>query len=72
MANELKPCPFCGGKGVLQNYVKFNPYANTSRPCCKIICTQCFCTMGEFESEDTTLAYLEHAATMWNERADNG
>lgn len=56
---ELKPCPFCGGKAVMQSF-------STQREKCiryRVICDKCGVENGweHFKSEE--------AAEAWNRRA---
>ena len=60
MANELKPCPFCGGKAWSCTTYKF--HAEKTRYVVK--CTKCNAIM-EYRSRKA----VEEA---WNRRADNG
>ena len=57
MPNELKPCPFCGGKATLwQDMGADRPF--------NILCG-CGGRVGWFETEKETI-------DAWNRRADNG
>lgn len=57
MPNELKPCPFCGGKVEL----KMNCYCQ-----CRVVCTRCECScwVGDSRNEKSVVK-------AWNRRADN-
>lgn len=55
---ELKPCPFCGGKNVkLYTYTGVMNYYY-------IECDDCYCGTGHEESKEIAVA-------AWNRRADN-
>lgn len=57
--NDLKPCPFCGGEGRVQEHI-FHGYANTYGVVCLDCCAetrQFYCTMDE-------------AVKAWNRRAE--
>lgn len=72
MANELKPCPFCGGEAELVNYVKIEAQMRLDRPACYAICKNCGVKTKDVVSEDTTFAYKDCATELWNRRADDG
>lgn len=59
---ELKPCPFCGGKG---KFVDVNGFW------CVVICDKCNATSNsiQYSSEYTA---KEKAIEAWNRRIDNG
>lgn len=62
MANNLKPCPFCGGKAKIRGEKYWRPRVSRN-----VICTKCFSNSGWFDTE-------EEAAEAWNRRigdADN-
>lgn len=54
--DELRPCPFCGGKPVA---IETHPGAGF------IECTQCGCAMDEYEAGDP-----ETLTKHWNRRAE--
>lgn len=58
---QLKPCPFCGGKAVLRHFYP----AFGARMRSKVICKKCRCNSGEWGRTDK-------AVEAWNRRADNG
>ena len=51
--NELKPCPFCGGKAKLQG--------DESKYGCFVVCTNCYAEMDYSETE-------VKAIEAWNKR----
>lgn len=62
---ELKPCPFCGGKAMVESFaVRKGFEAN-------IVCTDCLVNMPTitYDTEEEAIAAVEKA---WNRRADNG
>lgn len=54
---ELKPCPFCGGKAEIIGGM-------LDRSLAQIRCTKCSCC--------TSYCHLHMAIDKWNRRADNG
>lgn len=67
MSEELKPCPFCGGKAVIE-VVEPHKHIICKMPVYKggafIECTECGCAIsGETEIEVTE---------KWNRRANDG
>ena len=50
--DELKPCPFCGGKAKIERYT-IKPYA---------ACTECGCSMPDRHQT------VEQAIEAWNRR----
>lgn len=61
MANELKPCPFCGGNRPLLNESLTNFYEEVYY----VICEDCQC-------RGKSCRCKEKAIEAWNRRADNG
>lgn len=59
---ELKPCPFCGGLGILNN--------ETKRIVSFVKCIQCGAESGMVKVSAEYCAD-EKAAEAWNRRADN-
>nr|DAQ39758.1 MAG TPA: restriction alleviation protein [Caudoviricetes sp.] len=57
--NDLKPCPFCGGKAILETVD-----GNSSEEC-YIYCPEC-----DFESG--VYSQPKFIVEKWNRRADNG
>lgn len=60
---ELKPCPFCGGLGVLNN--------ENNRVFSFVKCVQCGAESGLVKVSAEYCAD-EKAVENWNRRADNG
>lgn len=58
MAEELKPCPFCGGKAFFANRYAIGKICRT------VVCEDCRAVVTNFEGEDK-----EKAAEMWNSRS---
>lgn len=58
--NELKPCPFCGGKAWSTPIYKLH----SEKTRCIVKCTKCN-AMIEYRDEKS-------AIESWNRRADNG
>ena len=61
MENELKPCPFCGGKAWVN---KFTAYG---APKATVCCYDCNCTTDDFDTDDFGEAE-EKAIKHWNTR----
>lgn len=57
--DKLKPCPFCGGEGCIQEH-RFHGYANTYG----VVCLDCCCETKQF------FETLEDAIEAWNRRAE--
>lgn len=55
---ELKPCPFCGGKAAIQTH-KFFGLQNTYG----VVCLDCYAQTRQFYDTE------EEAAKAWNRRA---
>ena len=58
--DKLKPCPFCGGEGCIQEH-KFYGYPSTFG----VVCLDCCCETRQFYMT------LEEAVEAWNRRADD-
>ncbi|MBZ3691033.1 Lar family restriction alleviation protein [Phyllobacterium calauticae] len=60
----LKPCPFCGGEGYIQNHIDLMFFAS---------CRDCYCCVGEGYDRDAMPEHLfnteEAAREAWNTRA---
>ena len=57
--NELKPCPFCGGKAIIEH----THLCNRKRT--QVVCQKCGATNGYCGTEST-------AIKKWNRREGNG
>lgn len=57
--NELKPCPFCGGKAEMEVYTKYNGDND-----CVVKCIKCGATVPIWHETE------EEAARQWNNRFD--
>jgi hypothetical protein len=57
MANELKPCPFCGGL----------PYLWFDEEHARIYCQDCHCEQDQFETDYIGTA-IDKAVETWNSR----
>lgn len=64
--NELKPCPFCGGRAVLRR-------GNKNKHGYFVLCTECNARSG-FECDKYTSRQdnAQLAIEAWNRRKDNG
>jgi Lar family restriction alleviation protein len=58
MPNELKPCPFCGGKVSVWHNLATDNY--------DIECQECCCDVQQH------YGCVDEAIEAWNRRADNG
>lgn len=58
--NDLKNCPFCGGKAEMVKTQRCGRY---------VTCVDCGCRTGEMETDYAGSAY-DKAAEAWNRRAD--
>lgn len=45
--DELKPCPFCGGKAKIRGEKYWRPRVSRN-----VICTKCFSCSGWFDTEE--------------------
>lgn len=61
MTEELKPCPFCGGKAE----VVWMPYINVEGMGLVVECNHCWAETGYY-------ATREEAIAAWNRRASDG
>lgn len=59
--DKLKPCPFCGGEGCVQEHV-FKGYSSTYG----VVCLDCCCETRQFFKTE------EMAISAWNRRANDG
>lgn len=60
MQMELKPCPFCGGKPLVESFI----FGREKTPRFRVRCSKCWCeTNWEFFAEN-------EVAEAWNRRAD--
>ena len=74
--NELKPCPFCGGKPYLETHHRAFIKAKTTRVAF-VRCRECESRTQRFELTDIgRTSYSEEAnkkaIEAWNRRADDG
>ena len=79
MFDELKPCPFCGGKAKIEEYAmghKGNRMFTASYNCGCDKCKIYFAHNSEFTLEHGQPKFIyngyETVKEMWNRRADNG
>lgn len=63
MPNELKTCPFCGGKAIFYSYDPFDGYQGNCTMYA-VECTNCVATVKGVTEEI--------AKSKWNKRANNG
>lgn len=64
---ELKPCPFCGGKALLESEIRYYKTYDTWYRRAKVKCSICKAeTRLCLEFEDIT------AIKLWNRRVENG
>ena len=63
MNDELKPCPFCGGKGTFRK-------SNDNPPCIKVYhpCKRDYHTPYQIVIETKWCKTVEEAAELWNRR----
>lgn len=61
MKLELKPCPFCGGKGKIKNEILWGSHRSYVR------CEKCFCKTDDIIISPSYCAE-EKAAERWNMR----
>ena len=60
---KMKPCPFCGGEGILFTGISCNSsYA-------KVYCDECKAQIKEVPDKLHNGKFVETAADMWNKRA---
>lgn len=69
--NELKPCPFCGGKARL-----YDELANISHGACikryYVVCDTCYASGGEANDFNAKNGdYESLAIELWNRRAND-
>ena len=67
MPNELKPCPFCGGKATTSHGV-----AVTTEHFFFVSCEKCHSRTGNAYKWQYGENYEQKAIEAWNRRADNG
>lgn len=79
MPDELKPCPFCGGKAKIEEYAIGHKGNGTFTALYKCGCDKCkiyFAHNSEFTLEHGQPKFIcngyETVKEMWNRRADNG
>ena len=65
MATELKPCPFCGGEALLEEFTVRKGF----EAC--VVCSGCLVTMPTI-TYDTQKEATEAVVEDWNRRAENG
>ena len=61
---QLKPCPFCGGGAIFEEYA----YNTDGR----IICVRCGATSSNEWCDSSGKDWKVKAAEKWNRRANNG
>ena len=67
--NELKPCPFCGGKAVLKRDVRYPRPARNARRAYEVICVNRGCII--YNADNTYYLVKRDAINIWNKRANN-
>lgn len=68
--DELKPCPFCGGKAKIINYIdsRFFPTVNKAY----VKCIKCHSSGDVFKQKNNSIDYIEEAIEAWNRRVEDG
>ncbi len=66
MGEELKPCPFCGGKAVLRKSYDGDGFATYFSYACKA----CGASSGEQYATETCGIFFESLLASWNTRSD--
>ena len=71
--NELKPCPFCGGKAVIRNHNEMVGFG-MSDTFYFVKCTACRMSGSKFGilDGDNKSERIKKAITAWNRRANDG
>lgn len=64
--NELKPCPFCGGKAKTHTGITLNVPKRSLAYC---YCTQCQARSTHYEDKKQDGTFLKEAIAAWNRRA---
>lgn len=70
MMNELKPCPFCGGKKICINNFGFHTY-NVECLLCHAETNRFGIEPAKWDVEELRDKGLKDAIKAWNRRADN-
>jgi len=78
MTDELKPCPFCGGKPKRMQRPNGTPMYDYSGELCFVMCSECAATTAQFTAQTTGVARnvamgrihkQQHVADLaWNKR----
>lgn len=79
MFDELKPCPFCGGKATIKQFASGHKGDGTFTASYKVGCDECkihFTHNSEFQLVDGQPKFLingfDVATGAWNRRVDDG
>lgn len=66
MGDKLKPCPFCGGEGVIDTHSFFSDKTKDfTDKTYGVVCVECGSRSNQFYPTK------KEARQMWNRRADN-
>ena len=65
--DELKPCPFCGGEAVINEFIDSD--GKDSCKCCIVICKKCGCQTKCYEY--FLGVTKRNAIDAWNRRVEN-
>lgn len=68
--HELKPCPFCGGKAIIDEYVQMFGHGDFVK-CHYVECERCMARSNEIpEFRFSREVCIDKAVMCWNRRAE--